>query len=124
MISLYTYRVGLQWFDIGKASASAALTLIIIGACGGAAAGAGAAAGEGADGKRGERLGMAAVWLLLVLAILHAFSHLMADRHLSQNADIFALPPKILFPPTLENYRYNFSRTTLGCISLTRSSSA
>ena len=33
MISLYTYRVGLQWFDIGKASASAALTLFIIGAC-------------------------------------------------------------------------------------------
>lgn len=33
MVSLYTYRVGLQWFDIGKASAAAALTLLIIGAC-------------------------------------------------------------------------------------------
>lgn len=33
MVSLYTYRVGLQWFDIGKASASAVLTLLIIGAC-------------------------------------------------------------------------------------------
>lgn len=33
MVSLYTYRVGLQWFAIGKASASAVLTLLIIGAC-------------------------------------------------------------------------------------------
>lgn len=33
MVSLYTYRVGLQWFDSGKASAAAALTLFIIGAC-------------------------------------------------------------------------------------------
>ncbi len=33
MVSLYTYRVGLQWFAIGKSSASAVLTLLIIGAC-------------------------------------------------------------------------------------------
>ena len=72
MISLYTYRVGLQWFDIGKASASAALTLIIIGACAAVLLlGLGRRQEKGADGKRGERLGMAAVWLLLVLAILY-----------------------------------------------------
>lgn len=33
MVSIYTYRVGLQWFEIGKASAAATVTLIIIAAC-------------------------------------------------------------------------------------------
>jgi ABC-type sugar transport system permease subunit len=33
MVSLYTYRAGLQWFEIGKASAAGVLTLIIIALC-------------------------------------------------------------------------------------------
>jgi multiple sugar transport system permease protein len=33
MVSLYTYRAGLQWFEIGKASAAATLTLILIALC-------------------------------------------------------------------------------------------
>ncbi len=32
-VSLYTYRLGLQWFETGKASAASSVTLFIIAAC-------------------------------------------------------------------------------------------
>ena len=118
MISLYTYRVGLQWFDIGKASASAALTLFIIGACAAVLLlGLGRRQEERAlMGKRGERLGMAAVWLLLALAILYTLFPIvwLILTSLKTPRDIFALPPKIIFTPTLENYRYNFQQNDFG----------
>ena len=33
MVSLFTYRTGLQWFEIGKASAAGVLTLLVIAFC-------------------------------------------------------------------------------------------
>ena len=32
MVTLYTYRIGLQWFELGKASAASTLTLLLIAA--------------------------------------------------------------------------------------------
>jgi multiple sugar transport system permease protein len=67
-------------------------------------------------GRLGERWGMVLVWLLLALAILYTLFPIvwLIVTSLKTPRDIFALPPKIVFTPTLENYRYNFEQNRFG----------
>lgn len=66
--------------------------------------------------SRRGRLSMAAVWLLLALAILYTLFPIvwLILTSLKTPRDIFAIPPKLVFTPTLENYRYNFAQNQFG----------
>lgn len=76
-----------------------------------------AAAGQRSrSGSGRDRLGMALTWLLLLAAILYTLFPIfwLILTSLKTPRDIFAVPPKLIFTPTLANYLYNFEQNQLG----------
>lgn len=67
-------------------------------------------------GGRSDRLGMAVVWLLLAAAIVYTIFPIfwLILTSFKTPRDIFAVPPKLFFVPTLDNYRYNFEQNRFG----------